>query len=412
MKTPHALTRTVQTSAVIGGLLLSATLGIAVDWQGRGTLETRWFPRSSSLPERRALEYAARLDAGAYYMPHDRVRLAADMWVEWHSSYASFRVDARELHVGYQEETWRLRVGLDQVNWGASDIFPVVDVVNQRDRFDWPHRSGKLGQPILSLALWPSTGQFDLHIMPFFRPFPFPEADSRLQPLMPIADELAIFETGRQYHSMDVAMRYRVSFAQGDLSIHYFEGRHRFPLLVPETELPDAVRPDPPSATPRLIPVYEDILQIGADLQWAIGAWLWKAEAAHREGMLDDYVLGVVGFERTFSPWQGSGAGLTWIIEYAFDQRGKQPGANTLLDNDIFLGFRWTAAHAAGTEIKGGVLVDLDHQEQIRVLEWSRRVGSQNRVNVEAAHLAPQASSPLYAVKHDSFVRMQWVRFF
>lgn len=59
-------------------------------------------------------------------------------------------------------------MGLEQVNGGASDVFPVVDVVNQRSRLNWPHRAEKLGQPAFLLTMWPSAGRLDFHVMPIF----------------------------------------------------------------------------------------------------------------------------------------------------------------------------------------------------------------------------------------------------
>ncbi len=381
---------------------------------GRITAEGRWFPQSPALATQDDHGGGIGVEGDLRYTPPGSVgvRLA----VAGHGDNADdggYRWDVREGHVYVQEDTWRLLLGLQRVAWGVSDVFPVVDVVNQRERIDWLDRAEKLGQPLIGLTTWLTYGRLDLWVMPLFRPFPFPSERARLRPDRTVASADALYESGTTYRTFDLALRYHLPLDRMDLAVHFFEGRNRMPFLIPNEELPAAVQPGAHEPDTVYVPFYEELLQAGLELQWTTGPWLWKAELAYRSGFFDDYVLSIGGFERTHYAIGGGVSDWTWVVEYAYDARGKSPTANTILDNDIFAGGRWAWNDLASTEVSGGTLIDLEIGEVLATLQAQRRIGPHTQLKLDAWWLAGTAeSSPLHALRRDDFVRIQWIRFF
>lgn len=379
-------------------------------WHANLTAETRLFLQAPAGNEQDHHAAGLHLQAGGRYPLSSRLRLTAEASVRWDHAYTDPLVtDMRELHAAYTEETWRMRLGMHRVTWGASDVVSVVDIINPVDRIDWLDRPEKRGQPMLAFTIWPPFGQFDLYLLPIFRPFLFPADRSRLRPAKPVASELSLYESGTERQSFDVAMRYRMSWNPVELSLHYFEGRNRLPFLVEPADIPETVRPDAPDDV--LIPFYEDLIQLGLDIQWVVADWLWKGEWAYREGYADHYVLGIGGFE-TPLPLSIPGE-LRCIAEYAFDSRGKKPTANTILDNDLFVGIRWNGMNAGGTEIRTGMLIDMDGGERVGIAQIQHRTGPRSLLKCNLSIFAGTCDrSLLHLVRKDDYLRVQWTRFF
>ncbi len=383
-------------------------------WYGSVTAEGRAFFHQPQQEEQNHHGGAGMMVLGWRYAPATRFQGAFEShWAYDPSLERRYRLDVRELHASYSEDVWRLRLGVHRVAWGASDVVSVVDVINQRDGLAWPGLSNKLGQPMVMLSIWPAHGRLDVYYLPAFREFPFPGERGRLRPSRPVATEHALFETGSVWFSHDYAARYTLAAHQVDMALHVFEGRNRMPYLVPDERIPEGFRPAGIESSSVFLPLYENILQIGGECHWAAGAWLWKAEAAWREGLVDTYVIGIGGFERSFWGVWGGANELSLIIEYGFDTRGKSETSNALLDNDIFIGGRWAPGDMAGTGFRGGILVDLQTRERVGVLQAERRVGHYTGIGLDALWFSGiPSTSRLEAVRRDDFVRLRLTRYF
>ncbi|MFU8779997.1 MAG: hypothetical protein ACNA71_03110 [Kiritimatiellia bacterium] len=276
-------------------------LRAAVEWFGSLTGEGRLFFQAPQQDDQYHHGGGAVLALGGHYAPSSSYAAAFESHIEYDTSLErSYRIDLREMHASYAEDVWRLRVGSHRVAWGASDVVSVIDVINQRDGLAWPGLSNKLGQPMVMLTIWPARGRLDLYYLPHFREFPFPGDQGRLRPPRAVATEHAIFEAGTASYSHDYAARYSLSGRQMDIALHMFEGRNRMPYLVPDERIPDVIRPEGIARGTVFVPFYEDMLQMGGEMLWAVGSWLWKAEVAWREGFADNYFVGIGGFERSF----------------------------------------------------------------------------------------------------------------
>ena len=316
--------------------------------------------------------------------------------------------DVRELNYLYPRDDWFVRVGLARVFWGSTEFVHLVDIVNQTDWVEHIDGEDKLGQPMLEFSITKGGGTFDFLILPYFRERTFPGRHGRLRPELVIDTDDAIFRSSSKERNIDVAARYSRTIGGLDFGVYLFGGTGREPLLVPSTFLD----PNAPGE-PKLIPFYEQITQIGTDLQYAMGNWLWKLEALYHKGYLDPYVAATGGFEYTFVGFAGGRSDAGVLVEYAWDQRGDDPTTTSLFDNDIFLGMRLTPNDAASTMLLAGVMQDLAESESVLRVEASRRFGSHWRLSLEAwCFLATPEDSLIYTLRDDDFVRMEMAYYF
>ena len=316
--------------------------------------------------------------------------------------------DIRELNILYPYEDWFFRVGVTRVFWGATEFVHLVDIINQTDWVEHIDREDKLGQPMVEFSITKSWGTLDFFALPYFRERTFPGRHGRLRPEIVIDTDEAVFESPSKQRNIDIAARYSRSFGSLDWGIYVFRGTSRDPLLVPA----DFVDPNVPPGS-RLLPFYEKATQVGTDLQWATGNWLWKFEGLYHSGYLDPFFAAAGGFEYTFWSIADSKTDLGLLAEYAYDERGDDITTTSIFDNDVFLGMRLTPNDTASTQLLMGVMQDVEEPERVVTIEASRRFGSHWRLTLEAwFFLSTPEESLLYDLRNDDFVRMEMAYFF
>ena len=153
--------------------------------------------------------------------------------------------------------------------------------------------------------------------------------------------------------------------------------------------------------------------QFGTDVQWAAGNWLWKLEALYRSGYLDPYFAATGGFEYTFFSFGESKTDVSFLTEYAYDERGDDPGTTSFFDNDVFLGLRLAPNDMAGTQLLIGAMQDVEDDENGLIVEASRRFGTHWRLSLDAWFFfdVPE-DSPLYGLRDDDFLRLELAYYF
>jgi len=316
--------------------------------------------------------------------------------------------DIRELSYLYPYEDWFFRVGVARVFWGATEFVHLIDIVNQTDWIEHIDGEDKLGQPMIEFSISKTWGTLDFLILPYFRERTFPGRHGRLRPEIVIDTDDAIFHSPSEQRNIDVVARYSRSFGSLDFGIYAFRGTGRMPLLVPSNYLDPNV-PGPVT----LVPFYERMTQVGTDLQWVKGNWLWKLEALYHSGYLDPYIATTGGFEYTFWGVAGSKTDLGLLAEYAYDERGDDVTTTSLYDNDVFLGMRLTPNDTASTQLLMGVMQDVEEAESLMTIEASRRFGSHWRLILEAwFFLSTPEESLLYDLRNDDFLRMEMAYYF
>jgi hypothetical protein len=310
--------------------------------------------------------------------------------------------DIRELNCLWLDDRWEVRVGVGKVFWGTTEFVHLVDIINQTDAvesIDWEER---LGQPMLHLAVPSDWGVVDMFVLPYFRERTFPGPRGRPRLALMVDTDNARYESPDERHHVDLAVRYSHWIGNWDFGVYYFGGTGREPTLVPEINDADQ---------PVLIPFYELIGQTGLDAQLVAGEWLLKLEAIYRTGQGPEFFSAVGGFEYTFTAMAGTRMDLGVIGQYANDDRGKR--ATTPYENDLMLGLRLARNDQAGTELLAGFVYDVRSSARILVLEGSRRIGSNLRVNLEAWGFVDfPEDDPYYSMSNDDYMRLELIYFY
>jgi hypothetical protein len=311
--------------------------------------------------------------------------------------------DIRELYYLYPRDWWAFRVGVAHIFWGATEFVHLVDVVNQTDLIEHPDGEDKLGQPMVQFTATRDWGTLDVLILPYFRERTFPGRDGRLRPGLLIDTDHPIYRSQDEENAKDFVLRYGRTMGDIDFGLYFFKGTYREPLLVPSDML-DADDPGPR----RLIPFYERMDQFGADAQWATGNWLWKLEALYRRGYLDPFFAATGGVEYTWVGFAGGRTDVGLLVEYAYDERGDDLGTTSPYDNDVFLGLRVAPNDMASTQLLMGVMQDVAENENVLIVEASRRFGSHWRLSLDAwLFCSVPEDSPIYDLRDDDFLRLE-----
>ena len=312
-------------------------------------------------------------------------------------------VDLREFNWLHAAPTWDLLVGIGKVFWGVTEARHLVDVINQTDRVEALDGEDKLGQPMLRLALARDWGTLTFFALPYFRKRTFPGEKGRLRTGLVVDVDNAQFESSLEEWHPDVAARWSHALGDWDVAVGYFRGTSREPRLTLD------IRDD---GQPRLIPVYDQIDQVGLELQWTVEAWLWKLEAISRWGHGEHFSAVVTGFEYTFFSLFGTALDLGVVAEYLYDGRSAAaPG--TPFENDVFVGARLAFNDVGSTSILAGVIVDDQTGAALFTMEASRRLGNRWTIELESvAFFDVPPTALLSSVHRDDYVQLRLSRFF
>ncbi|MEM6482816.1 MAG: hypothetical protein AAF922_08120 [Pseudomonadota bacterium] len=308
--------------------------------------------------------------------------------------------DLRRGFLRYFGDGWDITVGADRVFWGVVESVNVVDVINQRDALENPDLDEKLGQPMIRFAALTGIGTFEIYYMPTFREREFVGPESRNRLPAPVNTSAALFDRKDGDDADDFALRYSNTFGAVDLGVSYFYGTSRAPLLSFD------------SASGTFIPRYQRLRQVGLDVQYTAGAWLWKLEATDTEIGSDSFNSVVGGLEYTFFDVAGSGRDVGLIAEYLYDDRTPGLSPATPFDDDVFLGTRITWNDVQDTELLAGVILDLDTDAAQFSIEFERRIGEKNLLEIELRGVDAQGDPLLTAAKDDTALTLRWSRFF
>ncbi|MEM6275290.1 MAG: hypothetical protein AAF735_08635 [Myxococcota bacterium] len=308
--------------------------------------------------------------------------------------------DIRRGYLRYFGDGWDITVGADRVFWGVVESVNVIDVINQRDGLENADLDEKLGAPILRFATQTSIGDFDFYYLPFFRERQFPGLESRNRLPFEVDDSAVTFDRDGGDDADDFAVRYSNRFGGFDLGLSYFYGTNRTPILSFN------------GSTGELEPRYQRLRQVGLDVQYTTDAWLWKLELARKEIGDDEFIAAVGGLEYTFFDVSGSGRDLGLIVEYLHDGRDQSLSPVTPFDDDLFLGTRLTWNDVEDSELLAGAVVDIDTQALQLQVEYQRRIGESNLLELELRGLDDRSDPVLAPAENDASFLVRWTRFF
>lgn len=377
----------------------------AVEWRGYTAIEHRTFLESPLDPDQHD-NYSSVVINPEFYHTWDNQRqsLTISPFYRWdqHDDQRTHG-DLREFYWLYLGEWHEVYAGFRKVFWGTTESQHLVDVINQTDLVENPDGEDKLGQPMLATVLLTDWGNVELYMLPYFRERTFPGKEGRLRSIPRVeTDDDAVYEHRKKEKHVDWALRWSGTLGHWDIGLSYFYGTNREPRLVPAINS---------AGEPVYLPHYDLMRQIGIDVQGAIGAWLWKLEAIHRDTNLRDFSALTTGFEYTFYNIKETGIDVGLVAEYLYDDRGNQ--ATTPFDDDIFIGLRLTPNDIAGTEFLLGMFMDRASEARIYSLETSRRLTGHVRISVEGVVFSGlPASDPFYSFRHDDYIQAGLSYFF
>jgi hypothetical protein len=372
------------------------------EWSGNASLEPRVFLDDALLAGQSddsvswsgvlAPEYRREWAGG-----EDRLVIAPFLRIDEHDAERT-HFDLREAAWLHVRGPWALLVGVSKVFWGVTESRHLVDVVNQTDQVEDVDGEDKLGQPMIRIERLTDFGTLGVFVLPGFRERTFPADDARLRALVPIGDSAEY--DGR----VDWAARWTRPTGPWDLGFSSFHGTSREPRLVPTVTVPGEIE---------LVPYYDVITQLGADVQHTRDAWLWKLEVSWRSGHGDDFTATVAGLEYTFFGLGQSAVDIGVLVEYLYDGRDAE-APPTFYDDDVFFGLRVGLNDTQGTAVLAGTVVDRDGPEAFGIVEAERRVGQAWKLELEARLFSGiDAGDPLIGgFRNDSFVTLRAARFF
>ena len=398
--------RTAQFTAL--ALLLAATAAMAdgASWDRAGNVElqSRLFARDALWPGQGS--QAAQLS------------LAATAELRWRNAEGDQRasiipflrrdsvdeernlVDLQEAYWAWESDSIELLAGVNTVFWGVTESAHLVDIVNQTDAAGDIDGEDKLGQPMVNLTWQQDWGLLSAYVMPYFRERNYPGVDGRLRAPLPVDSDRAVYESSRDENHVDVALRYSHYIGDIDVGLSVFSGTSREPRLIPADD------------APVLLPHYDQIDQLGVDLQYTRDAWLWKLEAIARNGYSETFAAAVGGFEYTFYQVAQSGADIGVLLEYQYDGRNELEPFTTA-DNDVFAGLRLALNDTQDTSLLAGIAYDTVTGETFFNVEAERRIG--NSISLEVRMRAFSGAGPqdmTYAVVRDDYVQIRLAKYF
>ena len=313
---------------------------------------------------------------------------------------ARTHVDLREAHWLYLGDDVELLVGIDQVFWGVTESRHLVNIINQIDQVEDIDEEDYLGEPMLNLASQRNYGRFEIFVLPGFRERQFPGRNGRLRTGLVVDEDQAEFESDLGRWSTDVAFRYAHFLGDWDIGLSYFYGTSREARL--------ALDEDGAS----LIPLYDQIHQIGLDLQYTRDAALWKLEAIGREGQ-GTFGAFVGGLEYTFFQALDSDIDVGALVELLYDARDPGKAPPTAFDNDIFVGTRIALNDVQDSSALFGTIIDLESGASSVRLEMERRIGDDYKLELESQWFIDVQDDPVLAdLRDDAFITVRLSRFF
>jgi hypothetical protein len=351
------------------------------------------------------------------YRYNSSLALSPEFFWEWNSGDSTLvvtpfvRVDARddershtdirEFDFTYVKDTWELHAGIRKVFWGVTEFNHLVDVINQTDGVESLDGEAKLGQPMLSMSRFTDWGIIDSYILIGFRKRTFVGQKGRLRGEFIVNKNEARFENSREEEAINYALRWSHSLAVFDVGVYWFSGIDREPIFEPSSSY----------SSLQLTPVYENIDQIGVDVQATVASWLFKFEGLHQSSNREEYLASQLGFEYTVYGLANSVTDVGLLLEYGWDERGINGKA--IAQNDIYIGTRLALNDAAGSTLLMSASYDVDFHTKNILIEASRRLNDRWTITIEGSIVeGDNSKDPVAALNNDDRLQLSVQRFF
>jgi hypothetical protein len=243
-------------------------------------------------------------------------------------------------------------------------------------------------------------GEISAFVMPTFRERTFTGPNGRFRPALAVDGDNPVYESSAEENHLDLALRYSHYIGNVDIGLHAFSGTSREPRFVLASD------------GQSLRPAYDQIDQVGVDLQYTNEAWLWKLEALARDGYSHSYAAAVGGFEYTFYQVGDSSTDVGLLLEYQVDGRDEREPV-TIADNDVFVGSRLAFNDVQDSAVLAGVSYDIDTGETFVNIEAERRFGEDWFAELRVRTIAgARPGDATYWLQSDDYVQLNVAWYF
>jgi len=228
---------------------------------------------------------------------------------------------------------------------------------------------------MIKLALIKDYGVFSFFALPGFRERTFPSINGRPRTgLVVDTDSDLYLDDGNligdiTYKHIDYAARWSNTLGDWDVGLSYFNGTSREPRFFVSGV-------GPPSM---FGVIYDQIEQVGLDVQASIESWLFKLETISRSGQASHFIASATGVEYTLVGINDSQVDVCVIVEYLYDERDTSP-----FQNDLVLGARFALNDAESSELLVSAIFDLEGDGQNFNIEGSSRIARNITLSIEA----------------------------
>lgn len=342
--------------------------------------------------------------------------------------------DLQEGYMQLQGLPWTLQAGYNVQNWGDTDVFNPLDVVNARRYYD-PFRSEKMGAPTLLVkhewekmfleALW----------IPIQRETRVPGDESRWLPRdlyrsRTLGDTLGLGAPVnltlpgtltyrfQQHITQDNALKHnwgaraKFRFEGFDWTLAVFEGASTAPAVnIRSLRLLTAITPGQtninitvdPNTPITLRAIYYRQRMAGTSFVKVLGNFLVKGASAHTAvisrlpgGQLPrDYWENALGIERTFSVGEGS---LTALAQGTYVKRAEEADSNSvslsrMFDRAAMAGLRWAPGEKLA--VTGSVLYDTQFKGHFEHVDVSYKLADGWNAKLAGDILSGRPETPL-----------------
>jgi hypothetical protein len=392
-------------TVVIATFFTNTNIATAENWSYAGSIgaESRWFVNSPQFPgQLSGLQNAFLLTLELRYRSEDRrnlIRIVPNIRIDSRDRERNL-FDMTELSWTWVGDEWETVLGFNKVFWGVTESRHLVDIINQTDAAEDIDGEEKLGQPMFALTTQRDWGRVSAFLLTGFRERTFPGEDGRLRTPLPVDTDNPQYESGAGDQHVDLALRYTHYLGDWDVGAYLFHGTGREPRLQIN------------GTGTALIPIYDQITQIGTDLQLTHEAWLLKFEGIVRSGQGDTFAASVAGFEYTFYQVGESVADIGLLLEYLYDGRDTD-APPVLLQNDLFAGARLSMNDTQDSSLLAGAIVDVEDQSTSLSIEAERRIGDSWTIELESRWFVHTASDNLlHFIKNDDYITLRMRKYF
>lgn len=346
--------------------------------------------------------------------------------------------DIGEAYYRQKNESTQWQVGSHILNWGVTDGYNPLDVINPRQYYD-PLHSVKLGVWSLLFSYATEASELELIYIPKNQSSILPGTNSRWLPreiyiprsidnniILLLPENLHYSYKAREAlnHALDnnLGLRWQWHLGAVDLGLTAFEGSSVFPL-VQANVTGNVVQVSPKivlQTDPNVVLGIKNYRQRTAGLSWVSSQWdfLFKYASAYSQSLGDDPLLpgwtheNIAGLEKNFTV--GRDGLLVALLQYSFIHSQKQNDSN-LSVQEIFRR-AWMAggrfSWAENWTLMAMALYDTQRYTHFQQYSLARRIQDTWTLQGSAEFFAGAADTPLGVFGNNDNYRLTLTRTF